>query len=158
MMDGKEDTAGRLKTLRAKAGLDPEGLADQIGITPEWYEDLERDSGELESTLDLTQLRKLAILLHVGMGYLVNGEAIPEGVPNLPFLEVARRIRLHLEHNKDVQSLEERTGWDLGAFLKHPEADGWEQRLPFFRDVCRELEMDYRGVLRYCESIRDEVE
>jgi transcriptional regulator with XRE-family HTH domain len=156
MTDG--DATERLKTLRIKAGLDPEGLADQIGITAEWYEDLEREPGELEASLDMTQLRKLAILLHVGLGFLVTGEVIPDSAPNLPFLEVARRIRLHLEHSKDVQSLEEKTGWDLGTFLKNPDAEGWDQRLPFFRDVCRELGLDYRGVLRYCESIRDEAE
>jgi transcriptional regulator with XRE-family HTH domain len=159
MNGGKDtETAERLKTLRAKAGLDPEGLADQIGISPAWYEDLESEPGELENGLDMSQLRKLAILLHVGMGYLVDGQAIPEGVPNLPFLEVARRIRLHLEHSQDIKALEEKTGWDLGRFLKHPEAEGWEQRLPFFRDVCRELGADYRGVLRYCESIREDAE
>ena len=112
-----ENTAARLKTLRLKAGLDPEGLADQIGITPEWYLDLEADPGELEASLDMTQLRKLAILLHVGMGYLIDGKPIPDSVPILPFLEVARRIRLDLEHSKDVSTLEERTGWDLAGFL-----------------------------------------
>jgi transcriptional regulator with XRE-family HTH domain len=149
-------TAARLKTLRTKAGQDPEGLADQIGITAQWFEDLEREPGELENTLDMTQLRKLAILLHVGMGYLVDGKPIPDAVPNLPFLEVARRIRLHLEHAKDIGTLEETIGWDLSAFLKNPDAEGWDQRLPFFRAVCGALESDYRGVLRYCESIRDE--
>jgi transcriptional regulator with XRE-family HTH domain len=149
-------TAARLKALRTKAGQDTEGLADQIGITAQWFEDLEREPGELENTLDMTQLRKLAILLHVGMGYLVDGKPIPDAVPNLPFLEVARRIRLHLEHAKDIGTLEETIGWDLSAFLKHPDAEGWDQRLPFFRAVCAALGLDYRGVLRYCESIRDE--
>jgi hypothetical protein len=153
-----ENTPARLKTLRLKAGLDPEGLADQIGITAEWYLDLETEPGELEASLDMTQLRKLALLLHVGMGDLIYGEAVPDTVPILPFLEVARLIRLELEHSKDVSTLEERTGWDLAGFLKHPDAEGWDQRLGFYRDVCGELGADYRGVVRYCESIRDEVE
>jgi transcriptional regulator with XRE-family HTH domain len=146
----------RLKALRIKAGQDAEGLADQIGITADWYEDLERDPGELEGSLDLMQLRKLAILLYAGLAYLLTGENVPEAVPTLSFLEVARRIRLHLEHSKDVQTLEEKTGWDLGRFLKNPDAEGWDQRTGFFRDVCRELGADWRGVLRYCESIREE--
>lgn len=146
----------RLKNLRIKAGQDAEGLADQIGITADWYRDPESDPGELESSLDLTQLRKLAILLNAGMAYLITGENVPEAAPTLTFLEVARRIRLHLEHSKDVQSLEEKTGWDLGGFLKNPEAEGWDQRTGFFRDVCAELALDWRGVLRYCESIREE--
>jgi hypothetical protein len=156
MNDG--NTAERLKALRLKAGLDPEGVADPLGITPEWYLDLEAEPGELEAGLDMTQLRKLAILLHVDMGHLIDGEAVPDTVPHLPFLEVARLIRLELEHSKDVSTLEERTGWDLAGFLKHPEAEGWDQRLDFYRDICRELGADYRGVLRYCESFRDEAE
>ena len=153
---GKMDAMERLKTLRIKAGQDAEGLADQIGITADWYEDLEKEAGELESSLDLTQLRKLAILLHVGLAFLLTGETVPDAVPTLGFLEVARRIRLHLEHSKDIQSLEEEIGWDLGLFLKNPEAEGWDQRTCFFRDVCRALAMDWRGVLRYVESIREE--
>jgi transcriptional regulator with XRE-family HTH domain len=160
-MDGKSAEAGnaaaeRLKTLRIKAGQDAEGLADQIGITPDWYEDLEREAGELEAGLDLTQLRKLAILLNVGLGYLLTGETLPDATPTLSFLEMARRIRLHLEHSLNVQALEEKIGWDLGAFLKNPDAEGWDQRTGFFRAVCAELDLDWRGVLRYCESIREE--
>jgi transcriptional regulator with XRE-family HTH domain len=146
----------RLKALRIKAGQDPEGLADQIGITADWYEDLEKEAGELESSLDLTQLRKLAILLNVGLAFLITGETVPDAVATLSFLELARRIRLHLEHSQDVRSLEEKTGWDLGAFLKNPDAEGWDQRTVFFRDVCGELGLDWRGVLRYAESIREE--
>lgn len=154
--NGLADAAERLKTLRLKAGQDPEGLADQIGITADWYLDLEREPGELEASLDMTQLRKLAILLNVGLAYLITGETIPDTVPTLSYLEVARRLRLRLGQGNDIQSLEEKTGWDLAAFLRNPESDGWEQRAPFFRDICRELELDWRGVLRYCESIREE--
>jgi transcriptional regulator with XRE-family HTH domain len=164
-MNGKSDgndgmdalaTLERLKALRIKAGQDAEGLADQIGITAAWYLDLESQAGELEASLDLTQLRKLAILLNVGLGYLLTGATLPDTVPTLSFLELARRIRVRLEHSQDVKALEEKTGWDLGAFLKNPEADGWDQRTGFFRDVCAELELDWRGVLRYGESIREE--
>ncbi|GEM_PF-1710890 len=152
------ETAARLKSLRIKAGLDPEGLADKIGISVAWYEDLESQPGELEAGLVMTQLWMLANQLQVGMAFLVEGRAIPEDVAETPFLEVARLIRLRLEHSKDVHSLEEKTGWDLAGFLKHPDAEGWDMRLPFFRDVCKELGIDYRGVLRYCESLREEAE
>lgn len=148
--------AERLKTLRLKAGLDGEGLADQIGISAAWYADLETEPGEMENTLDLTQLRKLAILLNVGLGFLLTGETIPDDIPPMAFSELARRIRLRLEHSPDVQALEEKTGWDLSAFLKSPGSEGWEQRTPFFRDLCREAGADWRGVIRYVESIREE--
>lgn len=142
----------RLRALRLKAGLDPEAIAAQIGLSAAWYEDLERDGEELEAGLDISQLGKLAVILGVGMGYLVTGAALPGDVAPLPFQEVARQARGYLEHAPDLDSLETKTGWDLGAFLKHPAAEGWEQRLPFFRDVCRELGLDWRGILKYCES------
>ena len=148
--------AERLRDLRLKAGLDPEGIADQIGISPAWYEDLERDPGELENGLDLTQLRKLAVLLHVGLGYLLTGAILPDEVPPLSFLEVARRVRTLLEHAPDVDALEAKIGWELAAFLKRPSEEGWGQRVPFIRELCRELEVDGRGELIYCESFREE--
>lgn len=151
-----EGQAERLRALRLKAGLEPESLADQIGVSPAWYEDLERDPGALEDSLDLAQWRKLAVLLHAGMGFLVTGAIVPDDVPALSFQEVARRVRAHLEHTPGVDDLEARTGWDLGAFLKRPGEEGWEQRVPFFRDLCGALGIDWRGVLKYCESIREE--
>lgn len=154
-IDNAEQSA-RLKTLRLKAGQDPEGLADQIGISAAWYADLESEPGELETGLDLSQLRKLALLLNVGAGYLVLGAPIPESVPMLSFLELARRIRLEYGTPGELEQLEEKTGWDLAGFLKHPEADGWEFPLPFYRDVSGELGLDWRGVLKFCDSIREE--
>lgn len=148
--------AQRLRDLRIKAGLDAEGIADQIGLSAAWYEDLESGAEEPEQNLDLAQWRKLAILLHVGMGFLITGAIVPDEVPALSFLETARRVRAYLEHTSGVDELEAKTGWDLGAFLKRPGEEGWEQRAPFFRDLCRELGLDWRGVLKYCESIREE--
>jgi transcriptional regulator with XRE-family HTH domain len=154
-MDGKAQTE-RLQDLRLKAGLEPETLADQIGISSAWYDDLEREDGELEQSLDLAQLRKLAVLLNVGLGFLLTGEIIPDAVAPLSFQEVARRVRARLEHAPDVGALEEKVGWELGAFLKRPGEEGWEQRVPFFRDLAAELGLDWRGVLKYCESIRED--
>jgi transcriptional regulator with XRE-family HTH domain len=154
--DKSENQADRLRALRSKAGLDAEGIADQIGISPEWYEDLERDPGELENGLDLAQLRKLAVLLHVGLGFLLTGAILPDEVPPLSFLELARRLRARLEHTPDVDALEAKIGWELSAYLKRPSEEGWGQRLPFFRDLCGELGLDWRGVLKYCESILEE--
>jgi transcriptional regulator with XRE-family HTH domain len=151
-----EGQAERLRELRLKAGLDPEGIADQIGLSPAWYEDLETEADEAEQSLDLAQWRKLAILLHVGMGFLITGGIIPDEVATLSFLELARRIRAHLEHATGVEELEAKTGWDLGPFLKRPGEEGWDQRAPFFRALCAELGLDWRGVLKYCESIREE--
>jgi transcriptional regulator with XRE-family HTH domain len=156
-MEGKppEGQAERLRALRLKAGLDPEAVADQIGISAAWYADLEAEAGEAEDSLDLAQWRKLAVLLRVGMGFLITGAVPPGELPVLSFQEVARRARARLEHSV-VEDLEARTGWDLGAFLKRPGEEGWEQRVPFFRDLCGELGLDWRGVLKYCESIRED--
>lgn len=147
-----DDQARRLRDLRLKAGLAPETIADQIGISPEWFADLESEPGELEQALDLSQWSKLAVLLRVGLAHLVTGAALPADTPSLSFQDVARKARAYLEHAPDIGSLEAKTGWDLGAFLKRPSVEGWEQRIPFFRDLCGALGLDWRGVLRHCES------
>lgn len=148
----------RLAAMRIKAGLDPEGIADLLGITPEWYLDLEREAGELESSLEISRIRDLAALLNATMGELVLGNPISGSVQILDFLELARRIRLELGPTQDPAPLEEKTGWDLGSFLKNPETGGWDFSLSFYRDVCGALGLEWRGVLKFCESFRDDSE
>ena len=148
-----EKTGERLRALREKAGLLPEGLADQIGITGNWFEDLESNEGELEETLDLDQIRKLALLLNVGMAQLLTGAPVPPGMAPMSFKDLARHVRRQLENESGLESLEEKTGWDLGAFLKRPDTEGWGQRIQFYKDVCGALGVDWIGILAYGETL-----
>lgn len=138
--------------MRDKAGLDAEGLADQIGVTADWYLNLENEEDELEASLDLSQILKLSQLLGVSMAFLLTGDPTDASGPPLSFRDLAQGVRRHLEHSGSVEALEEKIGWDLSAFLKDPEADGWDQRVPFLRDVCGEVGLDWRAVLRYGQT------
>lgn len=143
----------RLKGLRLKAGLDPESLADQIGISTDWYLDLENEDGQVEETLDLEQIRKLALQLEVGLAQLLTGAPLPPGTPALTFTELARAVRRRLEDETSLDDLEEKAGWELGALLKHPEQEGWGHHVPFFRDLCTALGLDWLGILAYAEAL-----
>lgn len=149
-MDG---TGARLRALREKAGLEPETLADQIGVSLLWYEDLENEPGEVEESLGLEQIRKLALLLGVGMAQLLTGAPVPPDTRAVAFQDLARQLRRKLEDMPGLDDLEEKVGWDLGRFLKSPETEGWEQRLPFFKDVCAVLGLDWLGVIAYLELL-----
>jgi transcriptional regulator with XRE-family HTH domain len=149
-MDG---TGSRLRALREKSGLEAETLADQIGVSPLWYEDLENEPGEVEESLGLEQIRKLSLLLGVGVAHLLTGAPVPPGIRVLSFLDLARQIRRKLEDMPGLDELEEKVGWDLGRFLKSPETEGWEQRIPFFKDVCAALDLDWLGVIAYLEIL-----
>lgn len=151
-----ESTVARLKALRLKAGLDAGNIADAIGISGTWYDELEEEDGLLEDSLDLEQIRKLSLLLNVGMAHLLTGSPLPPGVAPLDFKGLARHLRRRLETETDLEALEEKIGWDLGAFLKRPETEGWGQRVAFFRAVCLELKLDWLGVLAYGEALREE--
>lgn len=155
-----ESAGGRIRTLREKAGLKAEGLADQIGISAAWFEDLEQEDGELENSLDLEQVRKLALLLGTGLGQLLTGAPVPPGTAPLDFQGLARALKKRIDEEEGpeagLQAWEERTGWDLGAFLKNPAAEGWGQRIRFFQDLGRELRLDWLGVLAYCEALPEE--
>lgn len=150
---GMETTGDRLRAYREKAGHQPEGLADQIGITPNWFEDLENNEGELEETLDLDQIRKLALLLNVGMAQLLTGSPVPPGTAPMSFKDLARHVRRRLETEPGLESLEERTGWDLADYLKRPDTEGWGQRIQFYKDVCGALGVDWVGILAYGEAL-----
>ena len=164
-----ENASDRLKALRVKAGLEPENLADQIGINAIWYDDLENGEVDMDDTLDLDQIRKLSLLLGVGMSHLVVGHPLPPGVKPLSFLELARHLKRKLAEGVDTEAgagnmsgaadyqanldaLEETVGWSLDAFLKSPNMEGWGQRMPFFKDVCGSQYLDWMGILAYCEG------
>lgn len=151
-----EGIATRLKALRLKAGLDSGNLADSIGISGTWYEELEEEEGLLEDTLDLEQIRKLALLLHVGMAHLLTGAPLPPGTAPLDFKTLARHLRRRLETEASLEALEEKIGWDLGEFLKRPDTEGWGQRVVFFQAVCLELKLDWLGIVAYGEALREE--
>lgn len=151
-----EGVASRLKALRIKAGQEGSVLADAIGISGTWYDELEEEDGLLEETLDLEQIRKLALLLNVGMGHLLTGSPLPPAAAPLDFKGLARHLRRRLENEASLEALEEKIGWDLGEFLKRPDTEGWGQRVAFFQAVCLELKLDWLGVLAYGESLREE--
>jgi len=148
-----ESAGERLKSLREKVGLDAGNLADAIGVNAAWFEELENGEAALEESLDLEQLRKLSLLLGTGLSTLVTGYALPPNVKPLSFKDLARHLRRRLETETGIDALEEKTGWDLGSFLKRPDPEGWGQRLPFFRDVCAALGLDWLGILAYAESV-----
>jgi transcriptional regulator with XRE-family HTH domain len=150
-----ESAGERLKSLREKVGLRAENLADEIGINPIWFEELETGEAALEESLDLEQLRKLSLLLGVGLATLVTGSPLPPDSRPVSFKDLARHLRRRLETEPGLDALEEKTGWDLGAFLKRPDPEGWGQRVPFFRDVCRVLGLDWLGILAYAESVAE---
>jgi transcriptional regulator with XRE-family HTH domain len=148
-----DETGARLRALREKAGLEAETLADQIGVSPLWYEDLENEPGEVEESLGLEQLRKLSLLLGVGVAQLLTGSPVPSDTRAVAFQDLALQLRRKLEDMPGLDELEEKVGWDLGRFLKSPETEGWEQRVPFFKDVCAALGLDWLGVIAYLELL-----
>jgi transcriptional regulator with XRE-family HTH domain len=142
----------RLKSLREKAGLLPQNLADEIGINGTWFDELEAVEGALEESLDLEQIRKLALLLGVGLSILLTGSPLPPDTQPLSFKDLARHLRRRLESETSLDVLEDKAGWELAGFLKRPDPEGWGQRVGFFRDVCAALGLDWLGILAYGES------
>jgi transcriptional regulator with XRE-family HTH domain len=151
-----EGMAARLKALRIKAGMEAGNLADAIGISGTWFDELEEEDGLLEDSLDLEQIRKLSLLLNVGMAHLLTGSPLPPGLAPIDFKALARHLRRRLETEASLETLEEIIGWELGGFLKRPETEGWGQRVVFYQAVCLELKLDWLGVLAYGESLREE--
>ena len=55
----------RIKSLREKAGLTPNAVAERLGINSSWYWDLEAYDDEVTDTLTLNQIFILARMLSV---------------------------------------------------------------------------------------------
>ena len=86
------------------------------------------------------------------MYYLLTGTNYPKNFCHpISFQNIVQRISTSLEHSHCTRhELEERIGWDLTAFLEHPQY-GFELPIFFFRDICQSLDLDWKSVTYYYE-------
>ncbi len=128
-------------------GLASGDVADQIGINEAWYSDLEDQAGEMESSLDLAQIHKLAVVLETTPYYLILGGNPDAEVRPMTFQDLKTQIEMHMTVNGvSREQMEELTGWELTGFLHNPQ-EGWNHYIAFFQDICRVLDLDWRGLL-----------
>jgi transcriptional regulator with XRE-family HTH domain len=137
--------AERIKALRLEAGRSEQELADELGITPHSYHDLEQHDEELESAVSLAQALKLANLLHTDLLTLLGETEIPV---KMPIARVRSALAAQLGRSAEAKELMEDTlDWDLGPFLEGSEEWTTVYTVDFVRKLATAIEVDWQVLL-----------
>ena len=142
-----EPNYGRLlQEARERAGKTIEEMASLLGLSREWYNDLEMYDDEIRDTISLRQLVTLSHALRLDLvDFFSDGASKPAASVSLDAL--AEKINEHLAaHNLTVAEFEEAVGWELANCLTEP-GQFMNFNLEGLRDVSRPLGIDWRALL-----------
>ena len=150
MSDG---LAQRIRSFREARGLSLELIADRLGVTFEWADDLERYDDEVASTLTVRQLLALAGILGVDSAALLSSDTdAHESGPAVRLQELAASIRARSASLPEgIDQLETEAGWGCREMLGDPRCVGdWcvEQLL----QVCEAAGVPWARVLPALEG------
>jgi transcriptional regulator with XRE-family HTH domain len=137
-------TSERLRTARERRGLTTEQVAQRLGISPQYYEDVEAYDQELEANVSLGQLLTLLTELQ-----LDPRELFPDAPPGGPvrFSALKAAIEAHLVHYGLTRgAFEEGVGWSLEGPLADPKRFR-ELNLDALKDITAKLGVGWLGVI-----------
>jgi transcriptional regulator with XRE-family HTH domain len=137
-------SAEAIRRARERTGRSEAELAAEIGITLEWYADLERYDDEFETTITVHQARQLATLLNTSMLELL-GHPFPAASPASPTLRALVRERASDEVS--LRALEERVGWELEPLMD--DSQDFDSLVPItaYVQIAAALGVDWRQLL-----------
>jgi transcriptional regulator with XRE-family HTH domain len=136
-------TAAQIRGFRVRAGKSKAEMAEQVGLNPAWYDDLERHDHELVSTLTLFQAMNLAAILDVRLDeLLLSGSPSPE--QHISLLSLPDRIRAHVARQGiSIKQFGDKIGWELSEFIDSPVKGAAELPIQFLRDLAIQLGIDW---------------
>lgn len=140
------DYGKRLREARERSGKSIGEMASLLGISWEWYNDVEGFDDEITSTLSLHQLVLLSKAIGIDLvDFFSNGAPKPAHSVSLDTL--AEKINEYFTaHNLTVAEFEEDVGWEVANCLTEP-SQFMNFNLDGLIDVTRPLGVDWRAVL-----------
>jgi len=140
------DYAKRIREARERSGKSIDEMASLLGISREWYFDLEDYDQEILDTVSLRQLVTLSHALGLDLvDFFSNGAAKPAESVSLDAL--AEKINEYLTaHNLTVAEFEEAVGWEVAKCLAEPR-EFMNFNVDGLKDVTKPLGVDWRAVL-----------
>jgi len=133
----------RLQTIREARGLEPEEVADAIGISYRWYLDLEYSKGDWTRDINVRTLKDLSKLFGVSVAALVT--ASPNFVGDVG--TIIERFREHLIANSlTVEQLIDSTNFDFTEIVRDPSRLEDSSVGELFQ-ICRVLGLDWVDVV-----------
>ena len=135
--------AQRLAAARRTAGREIGELAALLGISFEWYRDLESFDEEMVDTLSFDQLLKLCSSL----GIEPRGFFDAHDLGHVTFAELADRLRnVTADGDAALARLEDEVGWELRTYLDAPDTFA-ELPAIALADIGAPLGVDWRTLL-----------
>ena len=141
----------RLREARERSGKSVDDMASLLGISREWYFDLEDYDEEITDTVSLRQLVLLSKAIGIDLvDFFSNGA--PKPVESVSLEALAEKINEYLTaQNLTVAEFEEAVGWELANCLTDPN-QFMNFNLDGLMDVSRPLGVDWRAVLSDLQS------
>jgi len=132
-----------IREKRKSKGLSKKDLAALLGISEMHVYDLEAYENEVEDTLNIRQIIKLAELIQIQPGILCSELQLFETPSEQAFKEIKNKIK---KSNIPLERLSEKIGWDLGLCAKSLESIK-EQPVMFFQDFAKFFKLPIGQIL-----------
>jgi transcriptional regulator with XRE-family HTH domain len=136
-----------LEKYRTKVGLSIKEVAERIGLSIDWYRDLESYPDEIFTTISLAHLELLGKILNVEPLKLLRGEncLIPD--KQISFAELSASLNNMMKEKRlTAKEFSEIVGWELKDILIDPQ-EIWNMNVDGLVDICKAAEMDWLAVL-----------
>ncbi len=135
-----------MRAARERLALTPEEVAKQIGLSVNWYHDLEAYPDEIFTTMSLAHLKSLGQALQMEPLTILTGEAAAS-TARLTFRDVAEGLRHKMEaEGLDAATFGQRVGWEISPVLADPQ-ELWNFNVTGFRDTCAAAGLDWLAAL-----------
>jgi len=140
------NNAQRLKSLRVKKLLSREEFAAEVGLSIEEASDLEQHASEMESTVSVGQVLRIAAALGVEPWTLLAEDTNAE--PYISPQELADSLADYArDKSLTIEQIEEQVGWELGPFLRQPTAELLASPAMFVQDIAALLKVSWLAAI-----------
>jgi transcriptional regulator with XRE-family HTH domain len=137
----------RLREARIRHSLSEKTLAQACGISAAEYCDLEADSNNLESIIDLASLETLCRILDLSPAYLFGYAGSHDGRRGFDFPALAAHLRKFLQsHHISLTTFQVQCGENLYNFLDRPRV-GERWNLNSLRNICIAMQIPWHTFL-----------
>jgi len=139
--------AQRVRQARERCGLTFESIAEQLGIHPSEYWDLEIHDDEAFTCMSVDELAQISSILGISVDEMLFDERdAPPGVQT-PFEVVAARlVDVARQQGLTIAELGDRVGWELADAIANPASLG-ALNVAGLRDVCEAVGVEWRTAL-----------
>jgi hypothetical protein len=144
------DYREKLRQAREKKGWTIDEAATQAAAVlteiNSWadYYDIEQHDGDLTRCYSLNEVSSICKFLDIHPRDLF----CAENTPPVAIESVIEKIKDHCAQNGiSIEQFEDKAGWEVHACLSNRRAALEEWNLDCLKAVCRELEMDWHGVV-----------